>query len=43
MKTPDQQVSDEAIAEFKKEQLLKDESLKGLEEKLAGGKLLRLA
>ena len=39
MKTPDQQVSEEAVAEFKKEQLLKDDSLNGLEEKLAGGKL----
>lgn len=39
MKTPDQQVSEEAVAEFKKERLLKDDSLKGLDEKLAGGKL----
>jgi len=39
MKTPDQQVAGDAVAEFKKEQLLKDDSLKGLEEKLAGGKM----
>lgn len=39
MKTPDQQVSEQIMAEFKKEHLLKEDSLKGLEEKITGGKM----
>ena len=40
MKKPDQQVSEQVIAAFQKEKLLQhDDSLKGVAEKLAAGKM----
>lgn len=39
MKTPDQQVSEQIVAAFEKKQLLRGDSLKGLADKLASGKM----
>ena len=39
MKTPDQEVSEEIVTAFQKEQLLRPDSLKGLAEKLASGRM----
>jgi hypothetical protein len=39
MKKPDEQVSEQVVAAFQKEKLLQDDSLKGLAEKLAAGKM----
>ena len=39
MKKPDQQVSEQVVAAFQTEKLLQEDSLKGVADKLAAGKM----